>query len=201
MDNRSSDEISDILNNLSEQDQNRLLQAMHTIESLLSDGFKYSEPYILRQHEPGDMGWVTYLHGLLYAQEYGWDEQFEALVAQIASDFVKNYNPNKERCWIAEMDGQVVGSVFLVRSSDTVAKLRLLLVHPQARGLGLGTRLVDECIRFAKRKGYQKIVLWTNDVLVTARNIYQKAGFKLVEREPHHSFGHDLVDETWELEL
>ncbi len=201
LDCRARDEISEMLINLSEPDQNRLLQAMQTIERLLSQGLKYSEPYILRQHEPGDMGWVTYMHGLLYAREYGWDERFEALVAQIVADFINSYDPDRERCWIAEMDGQIVGSVFVVKGSEALAKLRLLLVDPKARGLGLGTRLIKEGIRFAQRKGYAKLVLWTNDVLVTARDIYQKAGFKLVEKEPHHSFGHDLIGETWELPL
>ncbi len=201
LDCRARDEISEMLINLSEPDQSRLLQAMQTIERLLSQGLKYSEPYILRQHEPGDMGWVTYMHGLLYAREYGWDERFEALVAQIVADFINSYDPDRERCWIAEMDGQFVGSVFVVKCSEAIDKLRLLLVDPKARGLGLGTRLIKEGIRFAQRKGYAKLVLWTNDVLVTARDIYQKAGFKLVEKEPHHSFGHDLIGETWELPL
>jgi DNA-binding MarR family transcriptional regulator/N-acetylglutamate synthase-like GNAT family acetyltransferase len=201
LDNRSRDEISEMLANLSEQHQIHLLQAMQTIERLLSSEFKYAEPFILRQHEPGDMGWVTHLHGALYAREYGWDERFEALVAQIVADFITHYNPDKERCWIAEMDGQVVGSVFVVQGSETEAKLRLLLVDEKARGLGLGTRLVEECIRFARRKGYKKLVLWTNSVLVSARNIYQKAGFQIVAQEPHLSFGHDLIGETWELSL
>ncbi len=147
------------------------------------------------------MGWVAHRHGILYAQEYSWDEHFEALVAQIVADFINNYNPTRERCWIAEMNGEIVGSVFVVQASETVAKLRLLLVEPKARGLGLGTRLVEECIRFARRKGYQKLVLWTNSVLVEARHIYQKLGFTLVEQEEHHSYGHDLVGETWELKL
>ncbi|WP_026074163.1 bifunctional helix-turn-helix transcriptional regulator/GNAT family N-acetyltransferase [Brevibacillus massiliensis] len=198
LDSRSREEISELLHNLSEQDQNRLIQSMNTIEQLLGEGMKYSEPYFLRQHEPGDMGWVVHMHGRLYAKEYGWDERFEALVAQICSDFINNYNPDKERCWIAEMDGQIVGSVFVVQDSEEVAKLRLLLVDPRARGLGLGTRLVDECIRFARRKGYKKLVLWTNSVLEDARKIYKKAGFELVEQEPHHSFGHALIGETWE---
>ena len=141
------------------------------------------------------------MHGRLYAEEYGWDERFEALVAQVCSDFINRYNPERERCWIAEMDGQIVGSVMVVQESDEAAKLRLLLVDPRARGLGLGKRLVDECIRFARRKGYKKLVLWTNHVLVQARNIYQKAGFVLVKQEPHRSFGPELIGETWELTL
>lgn len=201
LDSRSREEISEVLNNLSEQDQNRLIQSMNTIEHLLGGGLKYSEPYFLRQHEPGDMGWVVHMHGHLYAKEYGWDERFEALVAQICSDFINSYNPEKERCWIAEMEGQIVGSVFVVRDSEEVAKLRLLLVDPRARGLGLGTRLINECIRFARRKGYKKLVLWTNSVLVAARKIYKDAGFELVAQESHHSFGHDLIGESWELSL
>ncbi|HET8911561.1 MAG TPA: bifunctional helix-turn-helix transcriptional regulator/GNAT family N-acetyltransferase [Ktedonobacteraceae bacterium] len=201
LDQRSREEVSEMLTNLSDEDQQRLLKAMQTIESLLTDGLKFSEPFILRPHEPGDMGWVTHRHGLLYAQEYGWDEHFEALVAQIVSDFITNYIPERERCWIAEMDGEIIGSVFVVRSSDTVAKLRLLLVEPKARGLGLGTRLVEACIRFARNHGYKKLTLWTNSVLVEARHIYEKTGFKLVAEEAHHSYGHDLIGETWELIL
>ena len=201
LDQRSHDEVSEMLNDLSEKDQQRLLKAMHTIESVLDKGFKFSEPFILRPHEPGDMGWVTHRHGVLYAQEYGWDERFEALVAQIVADFINNYNPARERCWIAEMGGEIIGSVFVVQASETVAKLRLLLVEPKARGLGLGTRLVKECIRFARRSGYQKLMLWTNSVLLEARHIYQKLGFTLVAQEEHHSFGHDLIGETWELAL
>jgi DNA-binding MarR family transcriptional regulator/GNAT superfamily N-acetyltransferase len=201
LDQRSRDEVSEMLNDLSEEEQQRLLKAMQTIESVLTKGLKYSEPFFLRSHEPGDMGWVTHRHGVLYAQEYGWDERFEALVAQIVADFINHYNPARERCWIAEMNGEIVGSVFVVQSSETVAKLRLLLVEPKARGLGLGTRLVEECIRFARRRGYQKLVLWTQSVLVEARHIYAKTGFKLVTQGTHHSFGHDLVEETWELVL
>ena len=190
-----------MLNDMSEEQQQRLLKAMQTIESVLTKGFKYSEPFFLRTHEPGDMGWITHRHGVLYTQEYGWDEHFEALVAQIVADFINNYNSERERCWIAEMNGEIVGSVFVVQSSETVAKLRLLLVEPKARGLGLGTRLVEECIRFARRRGYQKLMLWTNSILLEARHIYKKTGFKLVAEEAHHSFGHDLVGETWELML
>ena len=190
-----------MLGELSEGDQRRLLEAMLTIESVLEKGFKFSEPFFLRQHEPGDMGWVVHRHGVLYAQEYGWDERFEALVAQIVADFVSNYDPTKERCWIAEMNGEIVGCVFLVKASDTVAKLRLLLVEPKARGLGLGTRLVEECIRYARSRGYKTLTLWTNSVLDAARHIYQEHGFELVEEAEHHSFGHDLVGQNWELTL
>ncbi|OUM97222.1 MAG: MarR family transcriptional regulator [Thermobacillus sp. ZCTH02-B1] len=197
----AKEEIAELLGSLSGRDQRRLIQAMSTIERLLGEGWKDSEPYVLRQHEPGDMGWVIHMHGRLYAEEYGWDERFEALVARICSDFLMNYNPDRERCWIAEMNGEIVGSVMLVQESVEVAKLRLLLVDPKARGLGLGKRLVDECIRFARRKGYRKMTLWTNHVLVAARNIYRKAGFVLVKEEPHHDFGPELIGETWELQL
>lgn len=201
LDLRSRNEVSEMLNDLSEEDQQRLLKSMQTIEAVLTNSLKFSEPFVLRSHEPGDMGWVIHRHGVLYAEEYGWDEHFEALVAQIVADFINNYDPERERCWIAEMGGEIIGSVFVVQSSETVAKLRLLLVEPRARGMGLGTRLVDECIRFARRRGYQKLMLWTNSVLLEARHIYEKKGFKLIEQEAHHSFGHDLIGETWELLL
>lgn len=203
LDRRSSEEASEMLNELTEEEQQRLLKAMNTIQSILGRGrgFKFSEPFILRQPEPGDLGWVIHLHGALYTQEYGWDEHFEALVAQIAADFINNYNPARERCWIAEMGGEIVGSAFVVRADDTTAKLRMLLVKPEARGVGLGARLVEECIRFSRRCGYQKLILWTNSVLVEARHIYEKTGFKLVDQEEHHSFGKDLIGETWELDL
>jgi DNA-binding MarR family transcriptional regulator/GNAT superfamily N-acetyltransferase len=201
LDQRSRDEVAELLVELSEEDQQRMLKAMQTIESVFTTGLKFSEPFVLRPHEPGDMGWVTHRHGVIYAQDYGWDEHFEALVAQIVADFINNYNSEREHCWIAEMSGEIVGSVFVVQSSATVAKLRLLLVEPKARGLGLGSRLVEECIRFARRRGYQKMLLWTNSILVEARHIYAKNGFKLVVEEPHHSYGHDLIGETWELTL
>ena len=201
LDSRSREEVAEMLGELSEGGQRRLLEAMRTIESVLDRGFKFSEPFFLRPHEPGDMGWVVHRHGVLYAQEYGWDERFEALVAQIVADFINNYDPAKERCWIAEMNGEIVGCVFLVKAGDTVAKLRLLLVEPKARSLGLGTRLVEECIRFARSRGYETLTLWTNSVLDAARRIYEKQGFKLVEEEEHHSFGHDLAGQNWELAL
>ena len=201
LDARSREEIAEMLGELSEEEQRRLLEAMRAIERILDKGFKYSEPFFLRTHEPGDMGWVVHRHGVLYAQEYGWDERFEALVAGIVADFINNLDPAKERCWIAEMEGERVGCVFVVKASDEVAKLRLLLVEPKARGLGLGSRLVEECIRFAKSRGYKTLTLWTNSVLDAARHIYEEQGFMLEEEEEHHSFGKDLVGQNWELAL
>lgn len=198
---RSHDEIGAMLNRLSPAEQERLVGAMRSIEALLGARPEAKVPYLLRSHRPGDMGWVVHRHGALYAQEYGWDEQFEALVASIVAEFIQKFEPRRERCWIAEREGEIVGSVFLVKKSDAVAKLRLLLVEPSARGLGIGSRLVDECVRSSKLMGYRKIVLWTNSVLVAARHIYAEAGFRLTESEPHHSYGHDLVGETWELDL
>lgn len=198
---RSHSGIEAMLARVSPEDQTRLVDAMQTIEGLLGARPEQKATYILRPPQPGDMGWVVHSHGALYAQEYGWDEQFEALVAEIVAHYIKNLDPKRERCWIAEKDGENVGSVFVVKQSDTVAKLRLLLVTPDARGLGVGSRLVDECVRFARKAGYEKMMLWTNSVLLAARHIYEKAGFCLVETEAHHSFGHDLVGETWELKL
>jgi DNA-binding MarR family transcriptional regulator/N-acetylglutamate synthase-like GNAT family acetyltransferase len=201
LDARSREEVAEMLGELSEEEQQRLLEAMRTIERIFDKGFKYSEPFFLRTHEPGDMGWVVHRHGVLYAKEYGWDEHFEALVAEIVADFINNLDPARERCWIAEMEGERVGCVFVVKASDEVAKLRLLLVEPKARGLGLGSRLVEECIRFARSRGYKTLTLWTNNVLDAARHIYEEQGFKLVEEEEHHSFGKDLVGQNWELAL
>jgi len=196
---KSEAEVSKMIGRLPAGDQNRLAAALATIENLLGERTDPKTPYLLRAHQPGDMGWVIHRHGVLYAEEYGFDERFEALVAQIAAGFIQKFDPKRERCWIAERDGAIVGSVFLVKKSDRVAKLRLLLVEPSARGLGIGGRLVDECVRFARQAGYRKITLWTQSTLDAARHIYRKAGFRVVKRERHESFGHKLVGETWEL--
>jgi DNA-binding MarR family transcriptional regulator/predicted N-acetyltransferase YhbS len=197
----SHHEIEAMLGRLSPADQKRLIEAMHTIERLFGAQPEHKVPYIIRPHQPGDIGWVTYRHGVLYNEEYGWDEQFEALVAQIAARFIQNYDSKRERCWIAEREGEIVGSVFLVKKSKTVGQLRLLLVEPSARGMGIGKRLVDECVRFARQAGYKKVTLWTNDVLHAARHIYQKAGFQLVNEERHQNFGYNLVGQSWDLQL
>ena len=201
LDVRSRADIGGMLARLGPGEQRRLVDAMRTIEALLGGAPAAKAPYVLRPHQPGDMGWVVHRHGALYAQEYGFDERFEALVARVVAKFVDRYDPRRERCWIAEKDGEIVGSVFLVRRSRSVAQLRLLQVEPKARGLGIGERLVAECIRFARQAGYRKITLWTNSVLRVARRVYQTAGFRRVHREKHRSFGRDLVGETWELSL
>jgi DNA-binding MarR family transcriptional regulator/N-acetylglutamate synthase-like GNAT family acetyltransferase len=179
----------------------RVMAAMDTLEALLGDAPAEKPAITLRPHRPGDIGWVVAAHGRLYAQEYGWDISFEALVAEIAAKFLRDFDPACERCFIAEMDGTPVGSAFVVKQSKTVAKLRLVIIDPKARGRGLGHRLIAECIAFARASGYRKLVLWTNSVLLAARAVYVKAGFELVESEPHRSFGKDLVGENWELKL
>jgi DNA-binding MarR family transcriptional regulator/GNAT superfamily N-acetyltransferase len=198
---RSQRDLESMLGGLPEADQARLVGAMQSIQGLLAAPGPRPPAYVLRAPRPGDMGWVVARHGALYAQEYGWDEQFEALVAEIVAGFVQHYDPQRERCWIAELDGENVGCVFVVKKTEAIAKLRLLLVEPRARGLGLGAGLVEECLRFARQAGYQQMTLWTNSVLLAARHIYARAGFKMVASGPHHSFGHDLVEETWELDL
>ncbi|MBM6579938.1 GNAT family N-acetyltransferase [Microvirga sp. BT689] len=197
----SAQEVAAMLSALSTREREGLVQAMAIVERLICNAPEPEIPYILRPHRPGDIGWITHRQGLLYAQEYGWDETFEALVAEIAAAFVKNFDPEWERCWVAERGGDIVGSVFLVRHSDEVAKLRLLYVEPSSRGLGIGRRLVGECIAFARAKGYKTLTLWTNDVLVAARTIYQTAGFRLVREEAHRSFGKDLIGQTWDFDL
>lgn len=197
---RSQAEVEALLRGLSNENRKRLVGAMQTIQAVLAD-VPPNPPFILRSHEPGDIGWVTHRHGVLYSEEYGWDEEFEALVAGILAEFIANYDSKRERSWIAEMDGEIVGSVFVTRKDDVVAKLRLLLVEPRARSMGLGTRLVDECIRFARRAGYRQMTLYTNSCLLAARHIYEKAGFRVVKEWSHHSYGHDLVGEDWELDL
>lgn len=201
IDARSQAEIGAMLAGLGAAERRALMGAMETIQRLLGPRREQPAMVVLRHHEPGDMGWVVQRHGALYAQEYGWDGTFEALVAKIVANFLEHFDPSCERCWIAELEGRPVGSVFLVKKAEGVAQLRLLLVEPEARGLGIGGRLVDECTRFARQAGYRSIVLWTNSVLTSARRIYERAGYRLTASEPHHSFGHDLVGETWELEL
>ena len=200
LDRTSHHEVGKMLDELPAHGKQRLVSAMTTIEQLLGEGASRPEA-ILRAHRPGDMGWVVQQHGLLYAQEFDWDISFEGIVAEITAQFLKNFDPKRERCWIAEVDDRQVGSVFLVKHSDEIAKLRLLLIDPAVRGMGLGKRLVDECISFARDCNYRKITLWTQSMLLPARRIYEVAGFVLVGSEPHLSFGHDLVGETWELVL
>ena len=191
IDAKSHREASAMLAKLSEPDQRKLIAAMKSIENILEP--QPPAPYVLRSHRPGDIGWITHRHGVLYAQEYGWDEKFEALVAGIAAKFVENFDPRREHCWLADQDGAILGSVTLVSKSATVAKLRLLYVEPTARGLGVGSRLVQECIRFAREAGYLKITLWTNSILLAARRIYAREGFRLVSTKGDF--------ETWDLNL
>ena len=197
----SQDDVAAMLAPLSRDDGGRLIQAMARIEQLLESPACKRGPFLLRSHRVGDIGWIISRHGAVYAQEYGWDISFEALVAEIAAQFIKSYDPAREHCWIAEVGGEPVGSIFLVKSSDEVAKLRLLLVEKKARGLGVGRALVDQCVRFAREARYKKITLWTQSILVSARDIYLKAGFERIAAEKHHSFGADLVGETWEMTL
>lgn len=202
LDESSQREVETMLSRLPREGQDRLVQAMGVIERLMGGRPEARTPYILRPHQPGDMGWMVYRHGVLYSQEYGYDERFEALVATIAGEFVERFDPKRERCWIAEKDGERVGSVLLVMKSKTIAKLRVLLVEPSARGLGIGRRLVEECVLFARQAGYKKIVLWTQSELHAARRIYQAAGFRLAGKQRHDSWGRSgLIAETWELKL
>ena len=201
LDRAASREIDVLLKQIPPDEQSRVVQAMRVIATALGAQATPDPPVVLRPHRPGDIGWVVHRHGVLYAREQGWDERFEAVVAEIAARFVHNFNPRRERCWIAERGGETVGSVFLVRESDAVARLRLLLVEPSARGLGVGKRLVEECIRFARRAGYSQIVLLTESTLKAAQHIYQRAGFRLVREQPHSEFGIPVVGQSWELDL
>jgi DNA-binding MarR family transcriptional regulator/N-acetylglutamate synthase-like GNAT family acetyltransferase len=195
----SDTEVGKMLDPLAPPEQVRLVAAMQTVEQLL--GGERRPVYLLRPHRPGDMGWIVSRHGAIYAEEYGWDHRLEALVAEVVAAFLRNFDPKRERCWIAERDGENLGSVMLVKETARVARLRMLLVEPQARGLGIGARLVEECIRFARQAGYQKITLWTHSVLTAARHVYQRAGFQLVDQKAHDEFGKRLVGETWDLTL
>lgn len=202
LDSRQSAEVAAMLRRIPSTEQIRLVRSMHAIETVLGGAPEAKTPYLLRSHQPGDMGWVVHRHGALYSQEYRYSEHFEALVAEIVAQFIQHFDSHRERCWIAERNGENVGSVFLVKKSKTVAKLRLLLVEPAARGLGIGKRLVDECIRFARQAGYKKVILWTQSELSAARHLYKQAGFRRVQEKPHQSWGRQrLVAEVWELTL
>ena len=200
---QSRDEAAALLAPLAPEDQHKVVSAMVTVQRLLAGPGEAAatRTVVLRDPRPGDMGWVVQQHGEIYAREYSWNSEFEALVADIAGKYLKNYQPDCEKCWIAELDGERVGSVFVVRKSDTVAQLRLLVVDPKARGLGLGTRLVNECLAFATAAGYESMTLWTQSILTSARAIYARAGFERISEAPHHSFGVDLVGEIWERAL
>lgn len=201
LDRQSSAQVAEMLSRLSEPVQEQLVQSLHRAEKSFEGASPENATVLLRSHRPGDIGWVIHRHGALYAEEYGWDDSFEALVAEVAAQFIKNFDPDRERCWIAEVDGEPVGSIFLMKYTEEIAKLRLLLVEPRARGLGIGRRLVGECIDFARQSGYGKVTLWTQSCLVAARRLYREAGFKLVKEEPQRAFGADLVSEIWDLEL
>lgn len=202
---RSNRQVARMLDRLTPEQRRQLLSAMHAIEERLDASHApdaKSSAYTLRAHQPGDMGWVVHRHGNLYWREYGYDERFEALVAKIVSDFIQHFDPQRERCWVAEKDEEIVGTVFLVKKSKTVCKLRLLLVEPGARGLGIGRRLVSECVRFGREVGYKKMMLWTQSELGAARHLYKEAGFRLAGQQRHKSWGRrDLVSEVWELDL
>jgi DNA-binding MarR family transcriptional regulator/N-acetylglutamate synthase-like GNAT family acetyltransferase len=202
LERRSSQQVTVMLERLSPTQRQKFLSAIRDVQSVLDPPTPSSTPYIVRQHLPGDMGWVVQRHGELYWQEYHYDERFEALVAEIVAEFIQNLDSQRERCWIAEKDGERVGCIFLVKKSSTVAKLRLLLVEPSARGLGIGKRLVEECVNFAREAGYKKILLWTQSELAAARGIYKAAGFECIAEERHNSWSREnLMAETWEIKL
>lgn len=198
LDARSSRQVSQMLDGVAAGDRLRLVGAMQTIATLLGDEpRREAAPYVIRGPRPGDLGWIVHRHGAVYAEEYGWDARFEALVADIVARFVAGYDRARERCFVAERDGVIAGSVLCVKKSARVAKLRLLLVEPSARGLGIGSRLVDECLRFAEVAGYRRVELWTQSVLTDARRLYERAGFKLVHEEAQQNFGKALVAQTF----
>ena len=201
LERRSREEVGQLLTGLDEAQRAAIVGAMTTIEQALERPAEKPAAILLRSHRPGDIGWVISSQAEAYAEEYGWDISYEALVAEICAQFIRNYDASREHCWIAEAGGERLGSIFLVKGSDDVAKLRLLLVEKKARGLGVGRALVEQCIRAAREMGYKEMTLWTQSILVAARGIYQAAGFRRVKEEPHHSFGVDLVGETWELKL
>jgi DNA-binding MarR family transcriptional regulator/GNAT superfamily N-acetyltransferase len=201
LDERSNRDVAAMLEGHSPAERKQLLDAVRAIRRLLGDRAEPKTPYLLRPHQPGDLGWLVQRQAILYVEEYGWDGTYEALAAEIVAQFIKNYDPKCERCWIAEKDGARVGGVLVVRALDRVAKLRLLHVEEEARGLGIGKRLVEECVRFARQAGYEKMTLWTQSILGAARHLYKQAGFQIVREEQHHSFGKDLTSETWELNL
>jgi len=202
LDERSNHDVAAMIEEVPSPKRQQLVDAMVTVHRLLSpEAPPTRAPYLLRMHLPGDMGWIVYRQAILYSEEYGWDGTYEALAAEIVAQFIKSYDPRWERAWVAEMDGERVAAVFVARESDETAKLRLLHVEAQARGLGIGKRLVEECVRFARGAGYKKITLWTQSILYAARHIYKRAGFQVVREQKHHSFGKDLTAETWELNL
>ena len=200
IDQRAQSEVEELISALTPNERNELGQALATVERLMSDTTRPAK-VTFRDLRPGDIGWIISRHGALYTEEYNWDPTFEAMVARVGAEFIDNRKSDNERAWIAEIDGRIVGSVFLVHKTDKIAKLRLLYVEPDARGHRIGRRLVEKCVEHARSCGYRRMTLWTNDILTAARAIYQSLGFKLVQSEPHHSFGHDLVGEIWELEL
>ncbi|HVF38535.1 MAG TPA: helix-turn-helix domain-containing GNAT family N-acetyltransferase [Gemmatimonadaceae bacterium] len=201
LDKSTDEQVASTLANLTSADRERLVAAMRSIRDTLGDARNGPVEWRIRTHRSGDVGWVIQRHGEIYSAEYGWNAGFETLVAEIAARFLRDFDSRVERCWIAEREGVRVGSVFLVKREKAVAQLRLLLVDPTARGLGIGQELVARCVRFAKRAGYKRLMLWTNDVLISARRIYEAAGFKLIEEEEHTKFGPRLVSQTWELSL
>ncbi|HET6268289.1 MAG TPA: helix-turn-helix domain-containing GNAT family N-acetyltransferase [Acidobacteriota bacterium] len=198
---RADEQIRTLLQKLSPSDQASLAGAMSRIKRLLEDPSREDRSFFLRTHQPGDMGQVVHSHGVLYPSEHGYNEQYEADVAEIVAKFLRHFDPKRERCWIAEKDGENVGSIFCVKESERVARLRLLLVEPKARGIGIGSQLVRQCLKFASQAGYSKIILWTQSDLDAARAIYQKFGFRCVRKDRHQSWGRSLTGETWELRL